>query len=554
MKRDAESDRRPSPLTQGRSPLLCALLSAPLLCLSASLVTTPRSAEARPSQKLAELAEDAERLAVLEFKSFGVLKPLELMRLSDLTRREVKRSLGDQVQVISRANISVLLEDPSVQAACAEGCEVKVGRAVQAHLVMTGLVFQTEGELSATLKLLRVKDQSLVGVEEATGRDLKALEESLKGATRRLSMRLFKGGDGGEALTEGIKLNLNPLAELKELNPISRFGLPTPLLVQYDQALKVDEDDDASLDEKVEVWAQLAGYNEHPQLARQARGRLAYWQARVQRRAACDQTWEELSPVMSLSHVVSKEERRALALDFLESCGRDEQQNPHVRHPALRRVLREEREAKEAQELAEAKAQARAEEQRGELSPLEVWLGVSHGVKAEGLSYHARLRLQPEWAWERALFLDMSAAVVSTPASLNDIDDSLWDAELSGALGLQWLNSTKWSPTFSLGYARSRGASFGVGELGLRYLYAPGWLNFALTAQYLKGFSLEETQAELNRSAQPTGPLDPVRGYIPRLDRLNGEVRLTLWVDTGFKGMLLGGLVLFLVANMEASR
>ena len=562
------------------------LLRARLVLIASTLVALNliglplRPAEASPQPK--------ERLAVLELKSYGALNHLELMNISDKLRAAAQEALGAGFMIMSREHISVLLEDPEIREACTSNCEIKVGRAIQAHYVMSGVVLSSGDELSATLKLHRVRDDMLIGIEEGTGYDRKSLEESLKVAAARLSLRVSSAtGDGGQALVDRAQLRVEALPPLKELTVIKRFGIPAPILIQYDEALRIDEDEDEPIERKLEVWSRLSAYTKQEKLSAQARGRLAYWRSRYRRRFQCDQLWSDLSPIMSLSRAVSEAEKRKLAVDFLDECGRDPRENPHVKHPALReQIRREEREEREAREAeAEREREAREEKEREarerrreerreqrrrekeeeeaeerrlereakiedqveELSPLEVWIGLSHGVKAEGLSYHFRARLQLEAALKRAIFVDAYAAVVNTPTQLGEV----FGSELGGALGYQWLNGSDWVPTASVGFTRSRGASFGVGELGVRYLYSPGWLSFALTAQYLKGFSLKRTQEELEREAQPEGPLDPVRQHIPRLDRLNGELRVMLWADTGLKGLLVGGLILYLISTMD---
>jgi hypothetical protein len=379
------------------------------------------------------------------------------------------------------------------------------------------------------------------------------------------------------------QLKEDPLPAFKELTVVSRFGIPTALMVQYDEALRVDEDEDETIERKILLWSKLAVYRQYERLATQAKGRAAYWRRRYLRRIACDKTWIELRPVMELSRAVSEADREQTAVEFLNECGRDPRENPHVKHPALqaqlereaevrrekerarrakeqaeeeeeRERLRAERKAKREQEQAEEKAEAlrlkrekKTKERVEELSPLELWVGVSHGVKAEGLSYHLKTRVQLEDALERSLFLDAFAVLSQAPDGIGGVLDD----ELGVTFGYQHWNWTRWAPSASLGYMQVAGAHYLVGELGLRYVRVPGWLGFGLSLQYLKGFGLEQTTAEELSEANPAGPLDGARSYIPRLDQLNGELRVTLWADTGLKGVVLGALAFYLLSAMD---
>jgi hypothetical protein len=456
-------------------------------------------------------------------------------------RREVMLALGAGFDVLTREQVDVFLEDPKVVEACTEGCELKFAQAIQARWVISGSLLPAErGVVRGMLKLHDALDSSLAGSEEVSGESRDALARSLKAATPALLSHLTSGGRIDERAARGTRLSVAAAPPLEDLKPLDRFGMPASVFVDYDAAVGADKDPNKSPEHKIEAWSKLTGLSAYPTLREQARGRVAYWSARLQHRARCEALWLDLSRLAPLRHVISEEERREAFVDFLDRCGRDPRENPSVTHPALQAIISAERQA------AAARVAAR-EENVDALSALDVLVGVSHGVRAEGLSYHARVRLQPDLSLGRALFVDAYAAVVSTPATAED----LWGGELGGLLGWQWVNHTRWAPSLALGYARSRGAGFGLAEVGVRYLYAPDWLKFGFSAQYLKGFSLQKTQAELERDARPMGPLDPVRSSIPRLDRLNGEVRLTLWVDTGLKGLLVGGLLVYILANMD---
>lgn len=537
------------------------------------------------AQPVSSKRPPTQRLAVLELQSAGALTVPQLMSLSDLLRAEAQRTLGDDFVIMSRENINVLLEDPEVSEACTSNCELKVGRAIQAHFVLSGSVRAAEGQLRASLRLHRVRDDRPLGVEMATGEDEEALSEALKSSAGLLLIKISSGqGDGGEGLVAQSQLSVAPLPAFKGLTVVNRFGIPTPLMVQYDEALKVDEDEDEPVERKIELWSKLSSYRQYQRLATQAKERATYWRQRYQRRIACEQTWRELSPVMELSRAVSEAERVKLAVDFLDECGRDPRENPHVQHPALREQLEREREARRAEERAQrarAEAQERAERARHreelkakrkqekaeakkeelrlkheqetealieELSPLELWIGVSHGVKAEGLSYHFKTRLQLEDVLARSLFLDGFAVLKKSPDSLGE----LFKSELGLSLGYQLFHRSRWSPSVALGYTQLNGSPYALAELGVRYVRLPGWLGFGLSLQYVKGFSASQTQAELMSEANPEGPLNAGRSFVAELDKLNGEVRVTLWADTGVKGVLFGLLTFYVLSASGA--
>lgn len=513
-----------------------------LIALMSALLLTLSLGEARAE------GGARQRVAVVEIKNFSYLSPPELMHLSDVLRREVMLALGRDFDVMTREQVEMFLEDPKALEACLEGCELKFAQAVQARWVISGSLLPAEsGVVRGMLKLHDARDSSLAGSEEVSGDSRDALARSLKAVTPSLLSHLI-GGDGiDERAARATRLSVSAAPPLEDLKPLGRFGMPSGVFVDYDAAVGADKDPNKSPELKIEAWSKLTSLSQYPTVRDQARGRVAYWSARLQHRARCEALWLDLSRLAPLKHVISEEERREAFVDFLDRCGRDPRENPSVTHPALQAIISAEQKAIMAQKQAEAARRAEAEVNVEALSPLDVLVGVSHGVRAEGLSYHARVRLQPQALLSRALFLDAYAAVVSTPSTAQD----LWGGELGGLVGLQWINHTRWAPSLSLGYARSRGAGFGLAEVGMRYLYAPDWLKFGISAQYLKGLSLQETQAELERNAKPTGPLDPARSVIPRLDRLSGEVRLTLWVDTGLKGLLVGGLLVYLLANMD---
>ena len=124
------------------------------------------------------------------------------------------------------------------------------------------------------------------------------------------------------------------------------------------------------------------------------------------------------------------------------------------------------------------------------------------------------------------------------PASV----DRPWADEWSGAIGLQWLNQTNWSPSLSLGYQLRSEEHYGFTELGIRYRPIADWFNLHLALQYLQ---------PLNSTDTTSAVIDNKLPRVTFLDEQSGELRLTLWASTGTMGLSLILLSIYVLSSAQ---
>jgi len=138
----------------------------------------------------AEVAIAGERLAVLELS--GKLNAEELGLLTDTIRGAVVKSLGDDIQVMTRENMEVMLTDMGLDADCvSEGaCEVETARNLGVDYVVSGGIVSAGGLLIASVKLHETQGGSLKGQEQARGADFIALLDNLPGSASTLVQSL----------------------------------------------------------------------------------------------------------------------------------------------------------------------------------------------------------------------------------------------------------------------------------------------------------------------------------------------------------------------------
>lgn len=504
-----------------------------------------------------------DRFAVLELTGESQLDIDQRMYLSDLIRAEATLLIGDRYQVMTRETISELTNTEEMLRAFESGREINVGRALRAQWLMSGAVLGDERLTRVILKLHDVRREVSIDIEFAQGQTLAELKPAIKEASGRLLAHLIS--DQGEGELAKIDLPSATLPEAFELSASDTLGLPLPLLKRYDEALVIDESKARSLEEKIEVWSKLSRYQKYHKLQSEARRRLAYWQQRFKRRMQCNHTWKQLEQVLNLRRAISEEKKSALVESFLEACGRDLHENPHLNAPYFveRRRAEERRAAAIEAEVAKAEAQQRRDEERAaqksaveearvkrrsaqlsskikrEYSLLETHIGGGYQLNAGSFSsYHLRARLQPHSWWSRRIFLDAETSF-SRVESLTRAE-ATWSGEWSAAIGAQLLNNTKWTPSLSAGYQHRSGEHRLIGELALRYQYIPDWLNFHLGLQYL-------------HLASPERSHSIPRGRLPRTPLLDGtphEMRLTLWASTGTLGISLVLLAIYGLSHL----
>jgi hypothetical protein len=481
-----------------------------------SLITCLASIGAQEAWSRGQSDRSGERIAVLEFKNYANARVPEMMYLSDQARREAAQLLGDRFVIMTRETLNTLVESPEVVEACIGGCEVELGRTLQAHWIVTGTVVTLGDRLHATLKLHEVKRGNLVGIEDAYGDDMEGLSTSVKSATGRLLSHLLNLSDGVKI--PQINLGDVELPEGFELKPLKRFGMPIHLLKAYDETLELDENPKAEIEAKISAWSKMMTYKKAPQIQAQARLRIAYWNARYQRKLECQKNWDQLRMLLSMKRVISKDEKRKLCVDYLDACGRDPHENPAVSHPSIREILKEEAEAV-------ALSASKRRRYRDQMSALDTIIGGSFAPSRLGFGTHVRWRIQPLDLFGRRLFTDMHLSVFDSQFDPDQFD--LIGNEWGGSIGLQWLNETSIIPWGSVGYLNSGGHSMLSGELGLRRELSSGWLSLHFSLQYL--YPLSEAPSTIGA---------------------DGELRATLWAGTGLKGLLLSLFLYYIVATV----
>ena len=137
------------------------------------------------------LAQELKKLAVLEFRGMGLNEQI-VLNLSDQTRRAATDLLSNEEYLImTRETMMEILSDMGRDASCFEGgCQLEVGRNIQADVIVTGDIVQYGATYVLTLKLFHTSSGALLHTVEVQERDL--LE--LKNKTYTESKILFKKG------------------------------------------------------------------------------------------------------------------------------------------------------------------------------------------------------------------------------------------------------------------------------------------------------------------------------------------------------------------------
>jgi formylglycine-generating enzyme required for sulfatase activity len=153
--------------------VLCIILS---FCLSSVVV----------SEGYAEVNAEVKRVALLELR--GALKDEERRYVSDLLRSTLAEALGERYQLLSRENFYALVPPKACEALerGEGGCEVEVGRMVNAHLVVSGALMKLGPLLSLRLKVHESQSGRLLGLRELAAPTLLTLRKRAP----RLSWRL----------------------------------------------------------------------------------------------------------------------------------------------------------------------------------------------------------------------------------------------------------------------------------------------------------------------------------------------------------------------------
>ena len=250
----------------------------------------------------ASMAINKKRLAVLELTGSSGFSVEQLMYLSDQMRAEAQTLLGDHYIIMSKEVMSELTDSPALLEACEKNCEVDIGRALQAHWLISGRIIGSDDLYQATVKIHDVIRGVTIEIEFAEGHNFSDINHSIHEATGRLLTHLINA-QGQEQIAD-LKLPSVKLPEAFTLSTSDSLGLPIPLLKQYDKALLIDEDKQANIDVKIETWSKFTRYRNYPKLRTEAIKRLSYWRQRFKRRIQCNQTWQQLEQLLSLKRAL----------------------------------------------------------------------------------------------------------------------------------------------------------------------------------------------------------------------------------------------------------
>jgi TolB-like protein len=130
--------------------------------------------------------DGVKRLAVLEFELVQGVK-IDRTYFSDLARGAVRKA-APQLSVMTRESTQAILEaNGKTLADCTGECEVEVGRKLGADYIISGRITQIGTRLALTMRLFATADGSLLGDEEANGKNPDELVDEARLAIVRLT-------------------------------------------------------------------------------------------------------------------------------------------------------------------------------------------------------------------------------------------------------------------------------------------------------------------------------------------------------------------------------
>ena len=162
--------------------------------LPALIDATPAVADSLLSaERLGQVIDRPERLAVLEIVDPDT-SPKILTQISDGLRSgalEATRSSEEEIIVITRESMLMILKDQGIDPSCVEGeCEVETARNIGADYVISATLVQSEGTYVLSAKLHGVAEGTLL----ATGRARRPTLLSLIDATPAVAGSLLSQG------------------------------------------------------------------------------------------------------------------------------------------------------------------------------------------------------------------------------------------------------------------------------------------------------------------------------------------------------------------------
>jgi PEGA domain len=146
-------------------------------------------------------AAELQKIAVLELRNDESVSVSAARYLTDIVRGQASRSLpSSRFTIMTRENIIDMLPPGTDLAKCTTStCEVEVGRKIGADYIVTGDILTFAGELRVVLKAHESATGAFLGEQTVKGKELLALEGSIREAAASLFalVKNHAGGGGG---------------------------------------------------------------------------------------------------------------------------------------------------------------------------------------------------------------------------------------------------------------------------------------------------------------------------------------------------------------------
>ena len=363
------------------------------------------------SSRAVEVKQDRVAILPLVNKTSSLVSQDEVGLLTEVVRNAAQRLPHDDFLVMRNESITVLLPEGTSLEDCQGECEVETGRLLGAHWLVTGSVVRFGKSLRVTLALFDTRKAQQVASRITKGLGLEELEGALhRDALTLLSSlepELIKDARAPVASDLPARMKLPELssslsAELQALDDpderldqerfrrsLKRFQSPLvggagaksfdsldnlQALAAYDEALKAEQDEQVSPEERIKRWQSVA--ERSAELRPEALRRAEEWRGWLTRRDEArerqlnrlderrdqivaqvnelarahrelqvaieshgkkrDEAWGKLKQLLGFSEsVVSATEKESWVSSFIQSFGADERLNPYISERAL---------------------------------------------------------------------------------------------------------------------------------------------------------------------------------------------------------------------------
>ena len=167
-------------------------------------------------------SRNRKRIAVLQFKNSAKLSSFEIAFLTDTVRGVASKFSG--FKVMTKENITIMLPEYDEADYMAES-EVKTGRQLGAHFIVTGEVGRINGQLLLSIRLFNTDEGDLLSQEMMYGSSVREMQNQLKKTSNELFGR-FADHPFGNPLKDEAEKVLNQInsrdqkSTIKENTPI----------------------------------------------------------------------------------------------------------------------------------------------------------------------------------------------------------------------------------------------------------------------------------------------------------------------------------------------